>query len=209
MNRSVQKVITICLILTALLLAGCGQPQTPSDQVAADLDQIREEALSEDMELIFGSADLAEKYTDQYRQLLEKMQEFEYEILGEEIAEDGEHATVQVKITTYDFGAAYEAPREAIVKAAEEGEIDIETDLETYVYDLLFEKLLAVNEKSCVREVTINCTKNSDGDWIAAINSNPELLDAILGGISSAAEKQQEENAAEEDAEDEQESEAA
>ena len=190
--KNIVTAILRCIlsILVLLTMTACVRQQSASDQVAADLDQVRQEEIASDMEAIFGSADLADQYTDRYRQLLEKMQEFEYEVTGEKVSDEGSAADVTVAVTTYDFGGAYKTAREEIIRAAEEGEINIDTDLETYVYDVLFDKMLGLTDKTYTKEVVIKCEQKANGDWVANIHENQDLLDALLGGVISTSTEQ-------------------
>ena len=40
-----------------------------------------------------------------------------------------------------------------------------------------------MNQKDYIADVEINCYSDEEGSWVTDARSNPDLLDAILGGM--------------------------
>ena len=73
-----------------------------------------------------------------------------------------------------------------MIKDAAEQKIDEETDIDKYVFDMMFDKMLGLEEKKYTVDVEVHCTRNEDGDWVTDIYSNEDLLDAMTGGMRGA-----------------------
>ena len=48
---------------------------------------------------------------------------------------------------------------------------------------MMFNKMNALTKKDYKKTVSIQCTKNEDGDWETDVDTNSNLKDAMLGGI--------------------------
>ena len=96
---------------------------------------------------------------------------------------DGDAATVKVQITTYNFGTAYKEMYQQVVKDTNSGKLTSKTDLNDYIYKMMFNKMNALTKKDYKKTVSIQCTKNEDGDWETDVDTNSDLKDAMLGGI--------------------------
>ena len=182
-----KRVWVVGLILAlAMGLMACGGKPTASDQVKKDLDEFKSEDIEEEFEDVFGdNKELEEKYHDEYLKFVKKIQDLDYEITDEDVKDD--KATVTVKITTYDFGKAYQKTYEKVIADASSGAITAESDIESYVYETMFKNLNAVKDKDYTKEVKISCVKEDDGEWNTSIYDNKEVQDALMGGMISAA----------------------
>ena len=76
---------------------------------------------------------------------MEKIQDFDYEVKDEKV--DGDAATVKVQITTYNFGTAYKEMYHQVVKDANSGKLTSKTDLNEYIYKMMFNKMNALTKK--------------------------------------------------------------
>ena len=175
--------IVSMLVLVMFALTACGS-KSPKSVVEDNLKQIKTEKANTNVSKLFNDNTLEQKYGKEYDKFIKKVQDFDYEIKDEKV--DGKKATVNVEIKTYDFGAAYKSTYETVVSDAKSGKITASTDIKDYVYNLMFQNLNAVKDKSYKKTVTINCTKNDKGEWTTDINNNVDFLDAMMGGMFTA-----------------------
>ncbi len=175
--------IVSMLVLAMFALTACGG-KSPKSVVEDNLKQIKTEKASSNVGKLFNDSTLEQKYGKEYEKFIKKVQDFDYEVKDEKV--DGKKATVKVEIKTYDFGAAYKTTYDAVVSDAKSGKITASTDVKDYVYNLMFQNLNGVKDKSYKKTVTINCTKNDKGEWVTDINSNMDFLDAMMGGMYTA-----------------------
>ena len=175
--------IVSMLVLVMFALTACGS-KSPKSVVEDNLKQIKTEKTSSNVSKLFNDKTLEQKYGKEYDKFIKKVQDFDYEVKDEKV--DGKKATVKVEIKTYDFGAAYKTTYDTVVSDAKSGKITATTDVKDYVYNLMFQKLNSVKDKSYKKTVTINCTKNDKGEWTTDINSNVDFLDAMMGGMFTA-----------------------
>ena len=175
--------IVSMLVLVMFALTACGS-KSPKSVVEDNLKQIKTEKTSSNVSKLFNDKTLEQKYGKEYDKFIKKVQDFDYEVKDEKV--DGKKATVKVEIKTYDFGAAYKTTYDTVVSDAKSGKITATTDVKDYVYNLMFQNLNSINDKSYKKTVTINCTKNDKGEWTTDINSNVDFLDAMMGGMFTA-----------------------
>lgn len=175
--------IVSMLVLVMFALTACGG-KSPKSVVEDNLKQIKTEKTSSNVSKLFNDKTLEQKYGKEYDKFIKKVQDFDYEVKDEKV--DGKKATVKVEIKTYDFGAAYKTTYDTVVSDAKSGKITATTDVKDYVYNLMFQNLNSVKDKSYKKTVTINCTKNDKGEWTTDINSNVDFLDAMMGGMFTA-----------------------
>ena len=175
--------IVSMLVLVMFALTACGS-KSPKSVVEDNLKQIKTEKTSSNVSKLFNDKTLEQKYGKEYDKFIKKVQDFDYEVKDEKV--DGKKATVKVEIKTYDFGAAYKTTYDTVVADAKSGKITATTDIKDYVYNLMFQNLISVKDKSYKKTVTINCTKNDKGEWTTDINSNVDFLDAMMGGMCTA-----------------------
>ena len=175
--------IVSMLVMVIFALTACGG-KSPKSVVEDNLKQIKTEKTSSNVSKLFNDKTLEQKYGKEYDKFIKKVQDFDYEVKDEKV--DGKKATVKVEIKTYDFGAAYKTTYDTVVADAKSGKITATTDIKDYVYNLMFQNLNSVKDKSYKKTVTINCTKNDKGEWTTDINSNVDFLDAMMGGMFTA-----------------------
>ena len=175
--------IVSMLVLVMFALTACGS-KSPKSVVEDNLKQIKTEKTSSNVSKLLNDKTLEQKYGKEYDKFIKKVQDFDYEVKDEKV--DGKKATVKVEIKTYDFGAAYKTTYDTVVADAKSGKITATTDIKDYVYNLMFQNLNSVKDKSYKKTVTINCTKNDKGEWTTDINSNVDFLDAMMGGMFTA-----------------------
>ena len=175
--------IVSMLVLVMFALTACGS-KSPKNVVEDNLKQIKTEKANTNVSKLFNDNTLEQKYGKEYDKFIKKVQDFDYEVKDEKV--DGKKATVKVEIKTYDFGAAYKTTYDTVVSDAKSGKITATTDVKDYVYNLMFQNLNSVKDKSYKKTVTINCTKNDKGEWTTDINSNVDFLDAMMGGMFTA-----------------------
>ena len=175
--------IVSMLVLVMFALTACGS-KSPKSVVEDNLKQIKTEKTSSNVSKLFNDKTLEQKYGKEYDKFIKKVQDFDYEVKDEKV--DGKKATVKVEIKTYDFGAAYKTTYDTVVSDAKSGKITTSTDVKDYVYNLMFQNLNNVKDKSYKKTVTINCTKNDKGEWTTDINNNVDFLDAMMGGMFTA-----------------------
>ena len=175
--------IVSMLVLVMFALTACGS-KSPKSVVEDNLKQIKTEKTSSNVSKLFNDKTLEQKYGKEYDKFIKKVQDFDYEVKDEKV--DGKKATVKVEIKTYDFGTAYKTTYDTVVSDAKSGKITATTDVKDYVYNLMFQNLNSVKDKSYKKTVTINCTKNDKGEWTTDINSNVDFLDAMMGGMFTA-----------------------
>ena len=175
--------IVSMLVLVMFALTACGS-KSPKSVVEDNLQQIKTEKTSSNVSKLFNDKTLEQKYGKEYDKFIKKVQDFDYEVKDEKV--DGKKATVKVEIKTYDFGAAYKTTYDTVVADAKSGKITASTDIKDYVYNLMFQNLNSVKDKSYKKTVTINCTKNDKGEWTTDINNNVDFLDAMMGGMFTA-----------------------
>ena len=175
--------IVSMLVLVMFALTACGS-KSPKSVVEDNLKQIKTEKTSSNVSKLFNDKTLEQKYGKEYDKFIKKVQDFDYEVKDEKV--DGKKATVKDEIKTNDFGAAYKTTYDTVVADAKSGKITASTDIKDYVYNLMFQNLNSVKDKSYKKTVTINCTKNDKGEWTTDINNNVDFLDAMMGGMFTA-----------------------
>ena len=181
LNRMKRAASVIALLLCVLIAAGCAAKSEPEKKVAKELDALKtsESVGSEvsDMEKL-----LSDEGKDNFDSFLKRLRDFDYELTG--VKEEGDHATVTVRIKTYDFGRAYLAEWTDYLREHSDS-LSGEEEL-TGFYEELFAKLAALDKKESIKDVDIVCVKPLDnGEWIANIKDNEQLQDAVFGGMMS------------------------
>ena len=181
LNRMQHAASLLALLLCVLVAAGCAAKSEPEKKVAKELDALKtsESVGSEvsDMEKL-----LSDEGKENFDSFLKKLRDFDYELTG--VKEEGDHATVTVRIKTYDFGRAYLAEWTDYLREHSDS-LSGEEEL-TGFYEELFAKLAALDKKESIKDVDIVCVKPLDnGEWIANIKDNEQLQDAVFGGMMS------------------------
>ena len=176
------KLITIIMAaIIVLTLASCGAQNDPKSTVDAYMKACQK-LDGEKMEEYFpgqGSAIDEEAYGDSESDFFSRIT---YKL--EDTAIDGDKATQKLQITTVDMATIM---AEVISESATEmlshlG--DSEFDSDTFINELLREKMSSPDAKLITTTVTVNLEKNADGKWIiSAPEQNIEFLNALSGGI--------------------------
>lgn len=183
MKHLKKLMISVLAISMVLSMAACGKANTPTKVVEKQMQELKDEKVETELSSLVSDSSVAKKYGDDYKKLLKKIQDFDYEVTDEKV--DGDSATVTVKITTYNFGQAYKDMYNQVVKDANNGKITSSTDLTSYIYKMMFQKMNALEKKDFKTSVKVKCTKNEDGDWETDVDNNSNVEDAILGGVIS------------------------
>lgn len=181
LNRPKRAASLIALLLCILITAGCAAKSEPEKKVAKELDALKtsESVGSEvsDMKKL-----LSDDGKDNFDTFLGKLRDFDYDLMG--VKEEEDHATVTVRIKTYDFGRAYLAEWTDYLRE-HSGSLNGDEEL-TGFYEELFARLGALDKKESIKDVEIVCVKPLDnGEWIANIKENEQLQDAVFGGMMS------------------------
>lgn len=175
MRSSMKKIIALMLVvITALMLAGCGKKDSPTTAVETALDNLKESEITDTLLDSTGET-LSDEVKESYRDFMKKLHDFDYEVVDEQIADDGESAIVKVKITTYSFGNAYLDSYEEVVEKYKIPEITPDI-----LYGTFFKKMSELEDKNYTETVKIDC-KLKDDKWVAELDSNRELQNAMLG----------------------------
>ena len=174
-ETSIKKsMIRPLLLLMAAVLAfafsGCSGKDART-QVRDDLESMRYVELDLDVEAELEKT-LTDSGRDYFEMFLAKAGEFEYEIKG------SDDSGVTVIITTYDFASEYLRSWSEFLEKS-----DPDNYNETVLYENLFRNLSNVSDKSYKTQVVIGYTRNEDGTVVTDAKNNPELRNAILGGM--------------------------
>lgn len=166
-----KKLLSLGLILCMLLCTACGT-YTPTDALKADM----EVAKSSPEEIIgdIGETGFGEEAT---MALVDKVLDFDYELLDEEI--DGDTATVKTTITTYPFGEIFKNVITDIFAEALSGK-EMTTEEAAKLMDQSLLDRLDEAEKSYKTTVSIKLTKEGD-NWI--VQESTEMSNALTGGL--------------------------
>ena len=202
-NKMLLIVVALCFALS-ISLCGCGdKAPTPTETADTFLTAVKAQdtetiktvyegetidmlaSLDEDEEESDGEDSLL---SDEYfeKTLLPKMLDFDYELSNEKI--DGNKATVDVKITTYDIGSAFTAFMadyftQAITMAFE-GASDEE--IEKLANTTFESKMAELKEKTYSETVTLNLVNKDDVWKVAKIDDDSEFLNALTGNMIKA-----------------------
>lgn len=188
-----KKVIGIILCIALVFgLCACGGP-SPTD-VTNDFMKAVKEKDNETLKTVYGGGDLDltksvkdGKGKDEFDKLFgdalyKKLFDFDYEVSNEKV--DADKATVDVKIKTYDLGAAFTnfindymaqafsmalsgASEDAVNKKAEE----------------IFLSKLEESKKDYEKTVTLNLSQKDDKWVVDELKTNGDFYNALTGGI--------------------------
>lgn len=176
------KTTVLALIATMMLfaLSSCSKKASPADGLKAYLDEFKNKANATEM-----LGEDAQEFVDEFGEdLINTMLDFEYTI--GETKENGDTASVEVTIKTKKFGEATTAGLENMINQAFAlafsgmSEEDMTKEMIKNFTDTLkkaedgFEKTLPVE------------MKKGEEAWVLADENNPELADALSGGMISA-----------------------
>lgn len=202
MNKKL-LVITIVMAMLAALSA-CG-PKIPTPTETADtfltavkaqdnetlatvyaggeLDLLEEAAEADESQTADEDSGLTAVYEEQ---MVPKMLDFDYEISNEQI--DGDSATVDVKVTTYNIGDAFTAffsdyLSQALILAFSDAS---EEELDSLATTILSGKLADLTEKKFEKTATLSLSMNDDKWVVDEIKSGDDIVDGLTGGLVSA-----------------------
>ena len=183
MKKSIKRIAIILMSFAIIFSFPACKKTSPSEVVEKDLKDLQSESVKE-VEVPYVNKDNADskELEDKYLKWINMIQKFDYKIQDEKISKDGKTATVRVKISTYDFGNTYKEVAKEIKEGIDEGKINKDTDIDSYVIDQFLTKALQLKDKTYTKEVIINC-KNANKNWEDDIYNNEDFQDAILGGM--------------------------
>lgn len=174
----IAAVIVIVAVFTGMKIYG----STVSGIVSTELKTIKNEQI--DTSTLAQTYSLDTSLNGKLNDVIEKVLDFDYDIQSKSVK--GNTATVKVKITTYDFAKAFDAASKQIAKDKKSGKIKTTTITKKYASKVMFNAILALDDKTCSNVVTIKCTKGDDGKWTTNAATNKALMNAIFGGLVSA-----------------------
>lgn len=184
-----KKVLIICMsAVMTMSLIGCGG-SGPKDQVKKDINAIKKESTENIVKSMGDSLKDLKDYGISKKSIegfTEKLKDFDYEILDEKV--DGDKATVNVKITTYDFKSSVKKSFQSLYQKALNGEIKSEKELYAYIDKEVFGSLNKLKDKTLSKKVKINC-KKKDGKWETDIEQNQDFQNAILGDLEAGVQE--------------------
>ena len=185
--RNILMALTILLlgaavVIAAMVLTGCSS--TPDsypaaeEQVKKDLDELKN---TDNSDAVVSSLSefVDENDGEAMKIYLDKVRDFDYEIMGSKAVEGTtKTAVVTVRINTYDFGNLYLKTWEDFI-ATEEWLKNED------VFDNLLFKFTSLTSKDFATDVDITCKDPEDNDnWETDINKDNEaLMDALSGGM--------------------------
>ena len=209
-------VIAAAVLACGAIVAGCtssssssSTPPSPSTVVkttfdamkAGDFETVQKNVNAEvDTSMLEGanafsfgdtSVEITEDQMVVVDKITAKIKDFDYAVKGEKI--DGNKATVEVEITTYDFGGMFmnvfndymsQALSYALTSADDP---DLEEKMTTLAMSILDTRVGELTQKDQVNTATVNLVKTDKGTWLID-NVDEELTDALLGGLVSSLE---------------------
>lgn len=148
-----------------------------------ELDLLEEAAEADESETADEDSGLTAVYEEQ---MVPKMLDFDYEISNEQI--DGDKATVDVKVTTYNIGDAFTAffsdyLSQALILAFSDAS---EEELDSMATTILSGKLADLTEKKFEKTATLSLSMNDDKWVVDEIKSGDDIVDGLTGGLVSA-----------------------
>lgn len=195
--------LALTVVGCCMLLAGCSSP-TPSQTVdsflqamkaqdtesmakyyAGDASDLAGSWLNESVGTdIDGSRDLTDDEKAVMQKFAGKLCDFDYQLGDEKI--DGDTATVNVSVTTYDFGEAVDNAlndylEEAITQAFSGKELS--TSKSNKIFYKAFDKQLdKLADKSVQTDAQLSLTKGDDGSWKVNDLDN-DAVNALTGQL--------------------------
>ena len=175
--------ITLCIMISLLALAACVRNGAES-AVKEELAGLRSSQTAASS-LASVQENLPKEAGEDFEAFLAKVRDFDYVILGSEkvTGEDGTYTSVNVKITSYDFGKEYLATWKDYLKTHKNASAEDAEGAE--FYKELFARLAKLGKKDHISFVEIRAYESADGGWTTDIKTNEELQDALFGGMIS------------------------
>jgi hypothetical protein len=132
-----------------------------------------------------GNTELTDEQKAMMQTVAAKLLDFDYKVSNEKV--EGDKATVDVEITTYDFGNAVSqvfSEYMSNVIAAAFSQDSESSNSQDMLLDIAVEKTQALTSKDKVGTTTLSLTKGQDGAWkVDDLRENREFIDAISGGV--------------------------
>lgn len=175
--RSVIMLLAILLVIAPAVLASCdsgtNEYAEAEAEVASELD-----ALKSGSGEVPVTADFSEDVTEaMLKAYAEKLRDFDYVIAGSGKSEDGSSVIVTVSITTCDFGSVY------LETWNDRMQIEEDQRYDSQFYGDLFTRFASLSVKNYTGQASIVCTRDEKGKWTSDLKTNPELINAISGGM--------------------------
>ena len=192
------------ITIIGLGFAGCGNAgssdMTPTQTVETFLDAFKaqdEEAMDQvyagdgnDFMSAYESRQSDDALTQTIQdELMTKWYDFDYQVTGETISEDGTTATVDLKITTYDMKTVFnnfyqEYMGQALEQFSGNSNNVTTEDYNRLAAEILKEEIDKATEKDYTGETSLNLTK-TDGRWIVDKigDENRDFQNTITGGF--------------------------
>ena len=192
MRRLLSVLLVGILIVT---MTGCGETTTPSETTVIFLDSLKS-IDTETSDSVYDPSSSHEFIPDSDSPGVEtaietvkkgelfKLFQFDYEILDEK--KEGNHATVDIKVVTYDLESAFASFMDTYIPYALTSEYAAMTQNEklTTLIDFANKEASKVTKKNFENTATVELIK-IDHQWkITNVDENPDLIYAISGGLS-------------------------
>lgn len=198
-----KKIFALILSLTLCFsLTGCGSP-SPTKVTTTFLEAVKAQDVASVEKVYLGNSDdvnASDEIVDEddseepkteteqklWDTINEKLFVFDYDVANEVI--DGDKATVDVTITTYDLGMATtsalgeymsQAIGLAFAGASEE-------QMENLSMTLFIDKISALTEKNYTKTVKVHLEKVDDQWKLSKFSDDEPIVDALSGGMQSA-----------------------
>lgn len=191
----------ILAILTAFMvtisLTSCGGP-SPTDVTTTFLDGIKDlnpdtiatVYVSDDKDADDSAIDELEEMNTEDQEIIErikkeplnKLLDFDYKLSNEKI--DGDKATVDVAITTYDMAEPYKNLMEKFfIVALGMDENASEKEMTDKLLTLAESEVSSLKEKTYKKTATIDLVKVDDQWKVDKIDENEDLINGLTGGL--------------------------
>ncbi|WP_130862162.1 DUF4878 domain-containing protein [Bacilliculturomica massiliensis] len=190
------KKLFAVLLAAAMCFAlfACGSDPTPSDVVKSYLDAVKaqdQEAIAkvyagEAKDALFDAGDLGEEdeMSEAFdKSMGDKFAAFEYTVKDEKV--DGDKATVNVTLKTYNFGEVFSA---AIEEYMSQAIALLFSDASEEEMDALMEKIFTEKLEAASldyeSDAAIDLTKTDEGWKIDKFGDDSDFLNAVSGGLA-------------------------
>ena len=175
-----KALITILIAAVVLMLSACSGNDAGS-KVSEELDRLQSsETATSSLESV--QENLPKEAGEDFETFLAKVRDFDYKIIGSEtVSEEGEeYTTVDVKITSYDFGKEYLATWTDYLRTHKNASAE-DAEGKEFLTEL-FSRLSKLDDKDHISFVEVRVTETEDG-LTTDIQTNEELQDALFGGM--------------------------
>lgn len=190
--KRISLIFLVAILCFAMTACVGGDKDAPSGAAEALLNAIKEDRIADIEKLYQGDAnDLSIEPGEKgesgldielEKLLVDKLHEFEFEIIGEEKKDD--KATVEIEIRTYEFGEIFsEVISEYMSSSLDDVEnISSEEEMNKMLTELFKEKFDKA-KLSYVKVVKIDMFKTDEGWQAASMDDYAPLVSALKGGM--------------------------